>query len=75
MNKYIEFYQQNYDEYYCFTDDEPYRYLSLKYTKPNTQHRELSYTYSVFIHIIFLHVNLVGACIYGVINSPSCLNG
>jgi hypothetical protein len=74
MNKYIEFYQQNNITDYCFTDDEPYQYLSLKYTRPNTQHRELSYTYSVFIHIIFLHVNLVCACIYGVINSPSCLN-
>lgn len=74
LNKYIEFYQQKYKGSNYFLANEPYQYFSLKYTYPNTLQRELSYKYSVYIHIIFLHVNLSAACIYGVVNSPSCSN-
>jgi hypothetical protein len=74
INKYIEFYQQSYKGSNYFLANEPYRYFSLKYTWPNTLHRELSYKYSVFVHIILLHVNLSCACIYGVVSSPSCSN-
>lgn len=74
FNKYIEFYQQRFKSDTYFLNNEPYHYLSLKYTRPNTLHRELSYKYSVYIHIIFLHVNLSCSCIYGIINSPTCEN-
>ena len=74
INKYIEFYQMQHKGSNYFLNDEPYRYFSLKYTYPNTIHRELAYKYSVYVHIIFIHVNLACACIYGVINSPSCPN-
>lgn len=74
INTHIYFYQQQYNSSYCFIENEPYRYFSLKYTRPNTLHRELAYKYSVFIHIIFLHVNLVFTCGYGIINAPTCEN-
>jgi|LakMenE18May11ns_1017448.scaffolds.fasta_scaffold9886103_3 hypothetical protein len=74
LNKYIEFYQQSYKGSNYFLANEPYRYFSFKYTYPNTLQRELSYKYSVFVHIIFLHINLSCACIYGVVNSQSCSN-
>jgi hypothetical protein len=73
MNKYIEMNQQylsnKSSSVVVFDKDEPYRYLSLKYTLPNTPQRELSYRYSVFMHICFLHVNLVAVSTYGVVNS------
>jgi len=71
INKYIEM-NQTKKSVVVFDKDEPYRYLSLKYTLPNTPQRELSYWYSVFMHICFLHVNFVVVCAYGVINSSSC---
>jgi hypothetical protein len=74
INKYICFYQQHFNGSVYFLTDEPYHYLSLKYTRPNTLQRELSYKYSVYIHIIFLHANLGLVCIYGVVNSPTCSN-
>ena len=74
INKYIEHYQQHFNGSVYFMDNEPYRYFLLKYTRPNTLQRELSYKYSAYIHIILLHANLVCACVYGVVNSPSCAN-
>jgi len=73
-NKYIEGYQQFPKGTDYFSENEPYRYFSLKYTLPNTLHRELSYKYATYVHIIFLHVNLTCACTYGVVTSPSCSN-
>ena len=73
MNKYIEMNQTVLSKKtVVFDKDEPYRYLSLKYTLPNTPQRELAYKYSVFMHICFLHVNLVAGCTYGVVNSSIC---
>lgn len=74
VNKYIVFYQQYPNLSVCFLTDEPYQYFSLKYTQPNTIQRELSYKYSVYVHLIFLHLIICSACINGVINSPSCSN-
>jgi hypothetical protein len=71
INKYIEINQQclsNNSLFYKY-DDDPYKYLSLKYTLPNTPQRELSYRYTVFMHICFLHVNFVAVSTYGAINS------
>ena len=73
-NKYIGSYQQFVKGSDYFAADEPYRFFSLKYTWPNTLHRELSYKYATYVHIILLHVNLTFACIYGVVSSPSCSN-
>jgi len=56
-----------------FDKDEPYKYLSLKYTLPNTPQRETAYMYTVFMHICFLHVNFVAVCTYGVVNSLACV--
>jgi hypothetical protein len=73
-NHYICSYQQFPKGSRYFAGDEPYRYFSLKYTWPNTLHREVSYKYATYVHIILLHVNLSCACIYGVVSSPSCSN-
>jgi hypothetical protein len=74
LNRYIEFYQVQCKGSRYFLADEPYHYFLLKYTWPNTLQRELAYKYNVFVHILFLHVNLSCACIYGVVSSPSCSN-
>jgi hypothetical protein len=73
-NKYIEINQQYLSKksVIVFDKDEPYRYLSLKYTRPNTPQRESAYKYSVFMHICFLHVNFFTVCTYCVINSLIC---
>jgi hypothetical protein len=71
INKYIELNQTN-KSVVVFDKNEPYRYLSLKYTLPNTPQRESAYKYSVFMHICFLHVNFVAVCTYGVVNSLTC---
>jgi hypothetical protein len=57
-------------KYGVFDENESYRFLCLKYTKPNSCHRESAYLYSTFMHIGFLHVPLVFTCIYGVMNAP-----
>jgi hypothetical protein len=74
VNKYIVFYQQYNNDSVYFLTDEPYRYFSLKYTQPNTIQRELSYKYSVYVHLFFLHLIISCACVNGVVNSPSCSN-
>jgi len=73
-NKYIEGYQQFPKGSDYFAANEPYRYFSLKYTWPNTLHRELSYKYATCMHIFLLHVNLTFVCIYSVVTSPYCSN-
>jgi hypothetical protein len=76
VNKYIEINQtvlsKKTKSVVVFDKDEPYKYLSLKYTVPNTPQRESAYKYSVFMHICFLHVNYVVFCTYGVVNSSTC---
>jgi len=62
VNKYVEKYQLTgvsdatsiiTYKYGVFEDSESYRFLCLKYTKPNSCHRESAYLYSTFMHIGF----------------------
>jgi hypothetical protein len=44
-----------------------YSYFSIKYIPPNTYNRELAYYYSVFVHIIALHILPPVTCMYCII--------
>ena len=77
LNKFIEYNQlekqlenENEHNICSFAKDEPYSYFSLQWTPPDSVQRDRAYYASVFVHILFIHVPLVFACVYGVVNSP-----